>query len=200
MGTRILVVGAGVAGLSLARVLRSRGLETELVERSVDWPVAGAGIYIPGNGLRALRELGLGDEVEAAAVVVARRRLLDDTGRLLIDFDESGLWRDVAPPVALHRRELHDILLRGAAGTPIRLVFREGREQRPNVCPVGATLDSESALASRWQAHLDFEQAADPGRQAEPVQPRRGEHDSIVFTAIQFRDARLYVAAHRHDP
>jgi 2-polyprenyl-6-methoxyphenol hydroxylase-like FAD-dependent oxidoreductase len=121
VGTRILVVGAGVAGLSLARALRRVGLEPDLVERSTDWPVAGAGIYIPGNGLRALRELGLGDEVEAAGTMVASRRLLDDSGRLLIDFDEAGLWRDVAPPVALHRRELHDILLGGAAGTPIRL-------------------------------------------------------------------------------
>jgi 2-polyprenyl-6-methoxyphenol hydroxylase-like FAD-dependent oxidoreductase len=121
VGTRILVVGAGVAGLSLARALRARGLEAELVERSIDWPVTGAGVYIPGNGLRALRELGLGEVVEADAAVVARRRLFDDTGRLLIDFDEAGLWRDVAPPVALHRHELHDILLRGAAGTPIRL-------------------------------------------------------------------------------
>jgi 2-polyprenyl-6-methoxyphenol hydroxylase-like FAD-dependent oxidoreductase len=121
VGTRILIVGAGVAGLSLARALRARGLEADLIERSIDWPVAGAGVYIPGNGLRALRELGLGDEVEAAGATVGRRRLLDDTGRLLIDFDEAGLWADVAPPVALHRRELHDILLRGAAGTPIRL-------------------------------------------------------------------------------
>jgi 2-polyprenyl-6-methoxyphenol hydroxylase-like FAD-dependent oxidoreductase len=121
VGTRILVVGAGVAGLSVVRALRAHGLEPELVERSVDWPVAGAGIYIPGNGLRALRELGLGDEVEAAGAVVKRRRLLDDTGRLLIDFDEAKLWHDVAPPVALHRAELHDILLRGAAGTPIRV-------------------------------------------------------------------------------
>jgi 2-polyprenyl-6-methoxyphenol hydroxylase-like FAD-dependent oxidoreductase len=121
VGTRILVVGAGVAGLSLARALGARGLEAELIERAMDWPVAGAGIYIPGNGLRVLRQLGLGDEVEAAAAVVTRRRLLDDTGRQLIDFDEAGLWRDVAPPVALHRRDLHDILLRGAAGSPIRL-------------------------------------------------------------------------------
>jgi 2-polyprenyl-6-methoxyphenol hydroxylase-like FAD-dependent oxidoreductase len=121
VGTRILVVGGGIAGLSLARALRRRGLDPDLIERSIDWPVAGAGIFIPGNGLRALRELGLGAEVEAAGAMIARRRLLDDTGRLLIDFDEAGLWRDVAPPIALHRRELHDILLRGAAVVPIRL-------------------------------------------------------------------------------
>ena len=118
---RILIVGAGIAGLSLARALRRRSIEAELVERSKDWPVGGAGVYIPGNGTRALRELGLGDDVEKCAEVVRRRRLLDDRGNVLIDYDEAGFWQDVAPPIALHRRDLHEVLLRGAAGVPIRL-------------------------------------------------------------------------------
>jgi len=121
MPIRILIVGAGIAGLSLARALRRRSLDAELVERSIDWPIAGAGVYIPGNGTRALDSLGLGEAVRARGTVVERRRLLDDRGHLLIDYDEAGFWRDVAPPIALHRRDLHEILLEGAAGTPIRL-------------------------------------------------------------------------------
>ena len=121
MPIRILVVGAGIAGLSLARALRRRSLDAELVERSIDWPIAGAGVYIPGNGVRVLDALGLGEAVRARGTVVERRRLLDDRGHLLIDYDEAGFWRDVAPPIALHRRDLHDVLLAGAAGTPIRL-------------------------------------------------------------------------------
>jgi 2-polyprenyl-6-methoxyphenol hydroxylase-like FAD-dependent oxidoreductase len=121
MPIRILVVGAGIAGLSLARALRLRALDTELVERSIDWPIAAAGIYIPGNGTRALDALGLGEAVRARGTVVARRRLLDDRGHLLIDYDEAGFWRRVGPPIALHRRDLHEILLEGAAGTPVRL-------------------------------------------------------------------------------
>jgi 2-polyprenyl-6-methoxyphenol hydroxylase-like FAD-dependent oxidoreductase len=121
MPIRILVVGAGIAGLSLARALRQRSLDAELVERSIDWPIAGAGVYIPGNGTRALDALGLGEAARARGTVVERRRLLDDRGHLLIDYDEAGFWQEVAPPIALHRRDLHDILLEGAAGTPIRL-------------------------------------------------------------------------------
>ena len=120
---RILIIGGGIAGLAMARALRRAGIgdDTEIVERSRTWQVAGAGIYLPGNGLAALRRLGLADAVAGLGAVVAHRRLFDARGRLLIDFDEAGLWRDVAPPIALHRQALHDALVDGAAGTPIRL-------------------------------------------------------------------------------
>jgi hypothetical protein len=56
---RILVVGAGLAGLSLARALRQAGLAPQVIEREPGWGVAGTGIYLPANGVRALRTLGL---------------------------------------------------------------------------------------------------------------------------------------------
>ena len=56
----------------------------------------------------------------SSGAVVGRRRLFDDRGRRLIDFDEAGLWREVAPPIALHREELQAILADGATGVPIR--------------------------------------------------------------------------------
>ena len=82
--------------------------------------ITGAGIYVPGNGMAALGRLGLAEAVADHGAVVGRRRIFDDRGRQLIDFDEAGLWRDVAPPIALHREELHRILADGAAGVPIR--------------------------------------------------------------------------------
>ena len=117
---RILIVGGGIAGLATARALRLRGLDSEIVERDEAWSIAGAGVYIPGNGMAALDRLGLGDPVRAHGAVVERRRLYDERGRPFIDFDEAGFWREVAAPVALHRRELHDVLVEGAAGIPIR--------------------------------------------------------------------------------
>ena len=51
---------------------------------------------------------------------VERRRFLDDRGRLLFEFDEASLWRPVALPIALPRRDLHRILAEGASGIPIR--------------------------------------------------------------------------------
>jgi 2-polyprenyl-6-methoxyphenol hydroxylase-like FAD-dependent oxidoreductase len=117
---RVLIVGGGIAGLAAARALALRGHAAEIVERDDAWRIAGAGVYLPGNGMAALRDLGLADAVKAKGAVVGRRRLLDERGRSFIDFDEAGLWRDVAPPVALHRRELHAILADGAAPTPVR--------------------------------------------------------------------------------
>jgi 2-polyprenyl-6-methoxyphenol hydroxylase-like FAD-dependent oxidoreductase len=78
-------------------------------------------VFLPGNGIAALDRLELGDQVRARGAVVRRRRLFDERGRSFIDFDEAGLWQDVAPPIALHRRELHEVLAEGAAATQIRL-------------------------------------------------------------------------------
>jgi 2-polyprenyl-6-methoxyphenol hydroxylase-like FAD-dependent oxidoreductase len=52
---RILIVGAGLAGLSLARALRQAGLAPQVIEREAGRGVAGTGIYLPANGVRALR-------------------------------------------------------------------------------------------------------------------------------------------------
>ena len=46
---RILVVGAGVAGLAAARTLTRAGLTAEVVERQPSWDEAGTGSTCPGT-------------------------------------------------------------------------------------------------------------------------------------------------------
>ena len=58
--TRVLVIGAGIAGLSFARAARYRDLAVEVIERAVGWDPVGAGMYLPANAVRALQQLGLG--------------------------------------------------------------------------------------------------------------------------------------------
>ena len=57
---RVLIVGAGIAGLALARALCQRGIIAEVVERTTDWEPSGTGLYLPANAVRALHELGIG--------------------------------------------------------------------------------------------------------------------------------------------
>ena len=64
---RILIVGAGIAGLALAHALRRRGSTPEVVERVSDWQPIGAGLYLPGNAVRALREQLFATRSEPAA-------------------------------------------------------------------------------------------------------------------------------------
>src|SRR4029078_13344179 len=94
-GVWIVIVVGGIAGLAMARALRLRGLDSEIVERDDAWRVAGAGVFLPGNGIAALERLGLAETVIDHGAVVGRRRLFDERGRTFIDFDEAALWDGV---------------------------------------------------------------------------------------------------------
>lgn len=117
---QVLIVGGGLAGLSLAIALRRRGIGSEIVERAVEWPAEG-NVYLPANGFRALRSLGLEEAVASKAFVIARQRFLDHRGRLLMDVDLGEVWDGVGPCLAMPRADLHRVLLAGASGVPLRL-------------------------------------------------------------------------------
>jgi 2-polyprenyl-6-methoxyphenol hydroxylase-like FAD-dependent oxidoreductase len=117
---RILVVGAGIAGLGTARALRQRGLAADVVEREPAWKHAGTGIYLPGNAVRALRALGLESAVAERASLIPHQRLCDHRGRLIADIDLAALWGGVGPCLALHRADLHEILATHGDPVPVR--------------------------------------------------------------------------------
>jgi 2-polyprenyl-6-methoxyphenol hydroxylase-like FAD-dependent oxidoreductase len=89
---RILIVGGGIGGLSLATALHRQGFISELVERSPTWPAVGAGIALHANGVRVLRTLGLGEAIDRAAAIIPRWQFLDQQGDLLCDTDLEEFW------------------------------------------------------------------------------------------------------------
>jgi 2-polyprenyl-6-methoxyphenol hydroxylase-like FAD-dependent oxidoreductase len=118
---RALIVGGGVAGLAAARALAGAGFSPELIEREPAWGHSGTGLYLPGNAARALRALGLERDVADRAVVISKQRFCDARGRLLLEVDVAALWSGVGPCLALHRADLHAVLLEGAREVPIRM-------------------------------------------------------------------------------
>jgi 2-polyprenyl-6-methoxyphenol hydroxylase-like FAD-dependent oxidoreductase len=109
-GRRVVIVGGGVAGLSLARALKNAGHSSLVIERSRDWPDTGTADY-----------LGIGDDVAAAAHPISRQRVTGTRGRTLVDLPVSSIWGEDASCVAMRRSTLHKLLQAGTCDVPVRL-------------------------------------------------------------------------------
>jgi 2-polyprenyl-6-methoxyphenol hydroxylase-like FAD-dependent oxidoreductase len=130
---RALIVGGGIAGLSLAAGLARAGIACELIERAPRWAPLGAGIALGPNAMGVLRGLGLADAARARGFPLRRAAIADARGRVLAATDLAGIEARVGPSVALHRAALHETLLEGARGVPIRLGVTPER-----ISPAGA--------------------------------------------------------------
>ena len=113
---RVLIVGGGIAGLALAGALARDGAAVEVIERDAVPRTAGTGLYLPGNAVRALRALG----VEPQGHEIPRQRFCDHRGRLLFEVDVARLWAGVGPCLAMHRADLHALLLEATGDVPVR--------------------------------------------------------------------------------
>jgi 2-polyprenyl-6-methoxyphenol hydroxylase-like FAD-dependent oxidoreductase len=116
MTLRILVVGAGIAGLAAARGLRVAGFRPDVVEELPASMSPAAGIYLPGNASRALRLLGLDAPLRPLGDLIFRQVFQDSRGRELFEMDVAALWAGVGESRALSRADLQQVLLTGVGG------------------------------------------------------------------------------------
>jgi 2-polyprenyl-6-methoxyphenol hydroxylase-like FAD-dependent oxidoreductase len=110
---RATIIGAAIAGLALAKGLRSVGFDVEVFEQAPELKPLGAGIALTANGLRALRSLGLYEAVIKRGEEIRRISVLDERGRVLETTDHLRLSERFGhvSAVALHRSALHEALL-----------------------------------------------------------------------------------------
>lgn len=107
---RVAVVGAGIAGLTVAAALARSGIRADVYEQAEELGEVGAGIQLSPNATRLLGRLGLTSYLEQVATrpeAVEMRRW--DTGEVLMSsvLGAACEARYGAPYYAVHRADLH---------------------------------------------------------------------------------------------
>ena len=120
---RVLIVGGGVAGMSCAIQMRQAGLHVDLVEIDPNWRIYGAGITITGPTLRALRTLGVLEQVIAVGATWTGIKVHDKLGKLLEEVTFPPLSENLPTTGGVMRPLLHKVLSAKtlAVGANVRL-------------------------------------------------------------------------------
>jgi 2-polyprenyl-6-methoxyphenol hydroxylase-like FAD-dependent oxidoreductase len=119
---RVLIVGGGIGGLTLALALARHGLKPEVIELKPEASILGVGIIQPGNALRALRDLGLLDQCLAEGFQIDDYVMYEATGDYI---GRMKLLRIAGPDIpavnGLPRIALHRILTKAAKDSGARI-------------------------------------------------------------------------------
>src|SRR3954451_20391030 len=106
----ILIVGAGVGGLTLALELHRRGIACRVFESAPQVKALGVGINILPHATRVLSDLGLQDALAAVAVETAEAAFFNRFGQLIY---REPLGRRAGyrwPQFSIHRGDLQSVL------------------------------------------------------------------------------------------
>jgi salicylate hydroxylase len=115
----ILIAGGGIAGLASALALADCGLASLILERTTQASEAGAGIQIGPNGVKALRALGVAEDLSEVVGVPSAIHIRDArSSRTLASLPLGNAIKERmgAPYWTAHRADLHAALSRRAQG------------------------------------------------------------------------------------
>src|SRR5580693_8733086 len=109
---RILVVGAGVGGISVARGLLRDGHDVTVFDRRPDVKAGGGAVTIWSNGATVLEQLGV--DMDGAGELLSTLRVTTSTGRPVATVDLTAIVDRLGAPVRMvPRRVLLERLLEG---------------------------------------------------------------------------------------
>ncbi len=114
---KVVIIGAGIGGLTAGIALRQAGYEVEIYDRVRGLRPAGAGISLWSNGVKVLNRLGLGEKIAQIGGLMDRMEYRSLTGELLNDIDLMPLVEEVGQrPYPVARADLQNMLLESYPG------------------------------------------------------------------------------------
>jgi 5-methylphenazine-1-carboxylate 1-monooxygenase len=108
---RVLIAGAGIAGLTAALSLHAVGIEARLVDSATALRPLGVGINLLPHAVRELTELGLGPQLAATGIATAEQAHFDRSGGFIWAEPRGRGLGYAWPQYSIHRGELQMMLL-----------------------------------------------------------------------------------------
>lgn len=122
---KVIVIGAGMGGLTAGIALRQAGYEVEIYDRVKELRPAGAAISLWSNGVKVLNRLGLGQAIASIGGRMDRMAYYSFTGAKLTDFSLQPLIDQVGQrPYPVARTDLQTMLLDAFGADQVQLNSR----------------------------------------------------------------------------
>jgi 2-polyprenyl-6-methoxyphenol hydroxylase-like FAD-dependent oxidoreductase len=137
----VLIVGAGIGGLTLALTLHRAGIPCRVFEQSPEIRPIGVGINVLPHATKELAALGLQDALAEAGIATAESAFFNRFGQLIYREPAGRNAGYQWPQFSIHRGDLQSVLLRA-----VRQRLGADRVQTGWQC-TGASEDADGAVA-----------------------------------------------------
>jgi salicylate hydroxylase len=144
----VIIVGAGIGGLTAALAIARRGFEVAVFDQAQRLEEAGAGIQLSPNASRILLALGLRDQLQRHVVTPEELRVIDArTARVLAraPLGAAAERRYGAPYWVIHRGDLQAVLVEAVHARPGIGLHLGARVEDFTLTETGVTISARSA-------------------------------------------------------
>jgi 2-polyprenyl-6-methoxyphenol hydroxylase-like FAD-dependent oxidoreductase len=108
---QVIIVGGGIAGLSVALSLHQIGVECRVYESVRTLEPAGLGINLQPNAIRELTALGLGEKLASRGILTAELAFYNRHGQPIWSEPRGTAAGYRWPQISIARRDLQDVLV-----------------------------------------------------------------------------------------
>ncbi|MGI9534094.1 MAG: FAD-dependent oxidoreductase [Thermodesulfobacteriota bacterium] len=137
---RILIIGGGVAGLTLAGLLQRRGFNPKLVERAPKYGQVGYVIVIWPSGSRVLKGLGVYEKLLEEGCQFTSYYVSNYKGEVIKTYSIDPVAEKYGPIISIYRPELIDTLIEAV---------------EPGILQMNTTVEKIEQGADEAEVHFD---------------------------------------------
>lgn len=119
---KVLIVGAGIGGLTLAAFFKKIDIDFDILEKCTEWNTQGYSLGIWDNGRDILKKLGLDNKFDSEGQKIRDFIICNGAGKILKKYNLTDLYSEYGSAYThLNRKSLHSWLLEQVGEDKVKL-------------------------------------------------------------------------------